>query len=176
MSAESIEQTQQLSAICVSCGMCCDGSLFQQAKLKDKQDKVLAESLHLNCGQNNNNSFFLLPCHHFNQQCTIYHRERPIICDSYFCEPLKQIKQNKMSLQQAQKMISDVCDLKSSFDIVRRDFPEFEGESIPLIYNRLVFSHLPENQQIIMRQKYAPLLLIGLKLFPLIHQMIGSRR
>ena len=36
-----------ISALCVSCGLCCDGTLFKQANLKDKKDSALADSLGL---------------------------------------------------------------------------------------------------------------------------------
>ena len=38
---------EQLSDICTQCGMCCDGTLFNHAKVKNEDDRKLADSLGL---------------------------------------------------------------------------------------------------------------------------------
>ncbi|OIO66540.1 MAG: hypothetical protein CO186_05675 [Zetaproteobacteria bacterium CG_4_9_14_3_um_filter_49_83] len=166
----------ELSSICQSCGMCCDGTLFHQANLENKHDRALADSLELVTKQQHDKLVFQLPCHHFNRQCTIYQQPRPAICQGYFCQPLKMAKRQKISLHQAHDTISTAMKLKHKFDVARINFPEFDKKTVLGIRDELIFDHLPEEQQIAMRIKYTPLLLIGMKLFPLIQEIISTSK
>lgn len=96
----------QLSEICTQCGMCCDGTLFRTAKIKDEDDQNLAQYLGLTTVHTpEGKRFFQLPCHHFHHCCTIYDQNRPTICGAYFCEPLKKFKKGDLSFEEAQTTI-----------------------------------------------------------------------
>ncbi|OIO67618.1 MAG: hypothetical protein COW18_02490 [Zetaproteobacteria bacterium CG12_big_fil_rev_8_21_14_0_65_54_13] len=159
---------EQISGICTSCGMCCDGTLFRHANIKHDDDKALAETLGLTTGMKKEQQ-------HFHQQCTIYDSERPHVCGAYFCNPVREVKQQRISLQQASEMIVRAVKLNRQFNRARANFPEFADMSILQIRNALNFNEMPQEQQIEMRKKHAPLLLTGIRLFPLILEIIGPR-
>jgi len=81
-----------------------------------------------------------------------------------------------MLFSEAETVIAKAVRLNRQFAAVRVNFPEFADMSIPQIRNELNFSELPTEQQIAMRRTYAPLLLIGIQLFPLILEIIGPQR
>jgi len=166
----------EISNICVSCGMCCDGALFHKANIKDDDDRKLAESMGFKIVTDGSRQAFLQPCHHFNCHCTVYSQPRPSVCGAYFCEPIRKAKRQEITTYQARELISKAVSLKRKFNQVCLNFAEFSGKSIPQIQKALNFDQLPKAEQIVMRQKYAQVLLIGIKLFPLIHEIIGPRK
>jgi len=76
------------SDLCLACGLCCDGSLFERASLRSGEDE-LAQSLGLTViGTGSNDSGFRLPCPLFSGCCTIYNQQRPKICNAFRCKQL----------------------------------------------------------------------------------------
>ncbi|MFA9191050.1 YkgJ family cysteine cluster protein [Flavobacterium sp. FZUC8N2.13] len=103
----------QLSEICLKCGMCCDGTLFNKASIKDEADKKIAQNLTLETfTEADGKHFFKLACHHFDQCCSIYDKIRPKICGIYFCKPLKDVKQGKLHIIKAQEMIDKALEYR----------------------------------------------------------------
>ena len=69
------------SALCLSCGMCCDGSLFSNGLLVDDEEVGLARSLGLEIlgGPEAGTSWkFRQPCACFQAgECAVYDQEKP---------------------------------------------------------------------------------------------------
>ena len=97
-----------LSSICVSCGMCCDGTLFSKAVVRGQADEALALSLGLETFQVESTLYFRLPCHHFKGCCTVYDQARPHTCGAYFCKPLRMVKQGVLALDMARETIEKI--------------------------------------------------------------------
>lgn len=96
----------QLSEICVKCGMCCDGTLFSRATIKDEADEKLAQSFGLETFTSSvGKRSFKLPCHHFERCCTVYDKTRPSVCCTYFCKPLREVQQGSSDVIEARKII-----------------------------------------------------------------------
>lgn len=113
LNALKMVTSEQLSAICVQCGMCCDGTLFDRAKIKDGVDEAVAKSLGLNAFlHKDGNPYFQLPCHHFKSCCTIYDQTRPSTCSGFFCKPLKKAQNGELSLEKAHHLILSALALK----------------------------------------------------------------
>jgi uncharacterized protein len=77
----------ELAALCQSCGLCCDGSLFGRVRL-ESGEVFSARRLHLPVVQNGKS--FELPCtalvqSNANRHCAIY-VERPESCRRFVCE------------------------------------------------------------------------------------------
>ncbi len=123
---------EQLSNICTQCGMCCDGTLFQTANLKDEPDQNLAQDLGLSTVHTTEGKrFFKQPCHHFNHCCTIYDQTRPHVCGSYFCKPLKKFKKGAISFEEAQRIIQAALSLRAEIQTLIQNDTLLAGYTIP---------------------------------------------
>jgi hypothetical protein len=90
------------NALCISCGMCCDGTLYQSAYMENEQDRSLARSLgmeemHAEGGRLR----FRQPCPNFKTCCTVYDSQKPSVCGNFRCELLKKLDKNQISLDEA---------------------------------------------------------------------------
>ena len=91
------------SELCLQCGMCCDGTLFPIATLKEGE-QAFAESLGLVVESQPDGSVlgFQLRCPRFvDGGCSIYAHPRPHICGAYHCELLKGYEAGTMELDEA---------------------------------------------------------------------------
>ena len=165
-----------ISALCVSCGLCCDGTLFKQANLKDKKDSALADSLGLKVIEKQGKEAFLQPCHHFKSCCTIYQQPRPKVYGNYYCQPLTELKKGVLTLEDASALIERAVRLKQQFTQACQSFPEFANQSISQIRPQLQSSSLTDAQQRGHRERYGVLLIIGLKLFPLLDEIKQKKK
>lgn len=75
--------------ICVTCGFCCDGTLFAHALLNPGEKGNLPEKIEENLFSAAERDYFHLPCRYFNGRCSIYDRQRADVCGSYRCQLLR---------------------------------------------------------------------------------------
>lgn len=167
---------QAVSQLCTSCGMCCDGTLFSHATISNEADLALAASLGMTTLKKNERDAFALPCHHFTEQCTIYDQARPHTCSAFFCQPIRDIRRGKCDLADARRLISRAVKFRSQFVLASRAYPEFAGQSVFDICQQLNLQKQPPEQHVAMRKKYAPLYLIGARLFPLLNAINPGRK
>lgn len=87
--------------LCLSCGMCCSGSLHNWTKLQP-HEKVPAQQSGLTVfTRRDGTPAFRQPCAAFEDPvCTIYTR-RPEACRSYVCPLLKRLMDGEISLDEA---------------------------------------------------------------------------
>jgi len=166
---------EQISQICTSCGMCCDGTLFRKANIKNAEDAALATSIGLTTTTAEQRLAFLLPCHHFHQKCSIYGEPRPHVCGAYFCRPIRRLKQDKTTLDEVRSTIDRAMILKQKFEKECLKYPEFANRPITEIRPHLNLGKLPPEQHAPLRAKYPQLFLIGFKLFPLLAEIITTQ-
>jgi hypothetical protein len=170
--SETTEIQATISAICVHCGLCCDGTLFRHASLKDDDDLQLARTLGLSINeQKDDKQNFRQPCHHFNGCCTIYTQPRPKVCGPYYCHPMRLLKKGDLSQTEATELIQRATRLKQQFKREISNFPEFAHLSIAQIRPKLQVSDGTPQEQTQHRTHYGSLLLIGIKLFPLLDEI-----
>ena len=62
--------------ICVTCGFCCDGTLFAHALLNPGEKGSLPERIEESVFSLDDRDYFHLPCRYFAGRCTIYDRQR----------------------------------------------------------------------------------------------------
>lgn len=84
---QSIENEEQ--EICIKCGFCCDGTMFDHAVVFPNE--VIREDLSGLLFSEDGSQFFKMPCPHSNTSCSIYHEEKPKICSTFSCQVLKTI-------------------------------------------------------------------------------------
>ena len=136
--SEEESLSNKLSEICLSCGMCCDGTLFGHANLASAEDEALAVSLGLKVSLGNQEQRqFMLPCHHFCGKCTIYDNPRPKVCGSYFCAPLLQAKNGKRTFSSAGELIFSIKKLRDEVAEDLLSTPDLSELSIYQAFNKL---------------------------------------
>ena len=101
MSTETEEQ-----ALCTSCGMCCDGTLFEFTPIETDEMQVFLSSeiglFPLSDGA------LAMPqaCHHLkNKYCDIYQSVRPAICGTFKCKLLKNFLRSEITYSDALELI-----------------------------------------------------------------------
>jgi Fe-S-cluster containining protein len=108
-------QSEAGSALCLSCGLCCDGALYDHVKLEREDRERLAE-----------NGFeapdrLSHPCPHFiEQSCSIY-AIRPWRCGDYQCEVLKQLYKGEIDAGAAHALVEQAKELRET---VKSSLPE----------------------------------------------------
>lgn len=95
--------------ICLSCGLCCDGTLIGHVQLNREEIPSLKGLMDIE--DENGNGFFLQPCSNYCDGCTIY-SDRPKQCASFNCELLNSVEQHEIDFNSALESINEVKQLK----------------------------------------------------------------
>jgi hypothetical protein len=99
--------------ICLTCGFCCDGTLFLRATLKKEDAGHLPEKIEEARVFEDRKELFRLPCDYFSGKCTIYETPRPKICGSFRCQLLKDLKDEKLTSQDAVEIVRKARETRS---------------------------------------------------------------
>jgi uncharacterized protein len=75
---------QGLSALCVECGLCCDGSLFRFLPV-EKHETALYQSLALPVVTQSGRLAMRLPCAKLEGKCCTVYEQRPSGCRGFVC-------------------------------------------------------------------------------------------
>jgi hypothetical protein len=109
---QDIKIPESEQEICLVCGFCCDGTLFNNAKLQPGERGTLPELLEANHLEIGEKEYFRLPCPYFNGKCTIYNQKKAGICSLYRCELLLDLEKKAISKEEALNIIHNVKILK----------------------------------------------------------------
>ncbi len=115
------------SALCTSCGLCCDGTVFRVARLREGEvpSPEMADGARWEDG--GERPAFLLPCHAFVGHCGIY-EVRPEVCGSFRCRVLRRAEQGSMSWERAHALVREG---KARRDALRGALVRVTGEGRP---------------------------------------------
>lgn len=97
--------------LCLSCGLCCDGTLIGFVELSDKEIPAINKIMEIETLYGN--GFFLQPCNKYCNGCTVY-KQRPENCAKFKCGLLTAHEQNEINFKTASMTINDVKILKQS--------------------------------------------------------------
>ena len=100
--------------ICISCGFCCDGTLFNNASLKANEKGNLPPEIEKLYLQKNGKEFFSLPCPYFRSKCSIYYKKKPYVCSAYRCKLLKEVADNKISYYDAINIVKNAKEMRNA--------------------------------------------------------------
>jgi uncharacterized protein len=90
-------------ALCLQCGMCCNGVIFADGQLRPSDDRGRLSDLGLVLKLKN--SKFRQPCAALSGcRCTIY-SERPEYCRKFECSLLQSVSRGELSSSEAEKII-----------------------------------------------------------------------
>ncbi|MHB8055619.1 MAG: YkgJ family cysteine cluster protein [Candidatus Aminicenantales bacterium] len=93
-------------ALCRSCGLCCDGTLFAWVPLKTREKDFTGGPV--TAGPAEGQFKFKLPCrHHRDDICQIYQAVRPEICLGFKCKLMHRYHGGGLSFDQAAPVIKE---------------------------------------------------------------------
>jgi hypothetical protein len=118
-----LESPKQEQEICVQCGFCCDGTLFDHALLEPGEQESLPPKLKQQYVQHDNREFFKQPCAYFAGCCTIYNQPRLKICSSFRCQLLRNVEAQVVSPLQAVQIVRDTSRLRTDiYELYQQTF------------------------------------------------------
>lgn len=104
------------SELCLSCGLCCKGIIFNRAALKPDELKF-AKGTGLNYFTERKGKYaFRLPCHLYrNGRCSAY-LNRLDACKRYQCKLLKRLMKGEIDIEESRMIILQAKSLMSLID------------------------------------------------------------
>ena len=133
MAAETPQQT-----LCLSCGICCEGTLFSHAKLETADTLLPLRAIGIAVETNQAGQYFTLPCPAHRDGCCQTYAVRPAICWTYRCKLLKKYESGASSWAEAQQRIGRVQMLKKMIGTeLERIVPEGSRMPVAAIVRRV---------------------------------------
>lgn len=100
-----------LTGLCLSCGMCCNGALFDFASL-DPDELDHARSLGFDVAEIGGEPAFMQPCPQLSgTRCTVYERPAPAACRKYFCKLARSVRDGATGMDEAAARVATARDL-----------------------------------------------------------------
>lgn len=135
--------------LCVSCGFCCDKTLFDVASLSKNEEThgFFAE----NEIEIKGDRYFKLPCAYFDSKCTIYDQRKPKVCSAFKCELLKTLIKGEILKEDALRIVQEVKAYR--LEIIN-DYKNLIGETLPfreickIVLKEGQFEDTPEKRKI----------------------------
>jgi hypothetical protein len=122
----------EASDLCRSCGLCCNGILFDYVPVEEAEMGRLAK-LGFAVGPGKDGApRFDHPCPKFCGECTVY-SERPESCRRYHCELLKKFEAGKVSFAEASRIVTEA---KAMVAAVKRLFGRAPAPMLPMDWTR----------------------------------------
>ena len=150
--------------ICVKCGMCCDGTLFNWANIEP--DEILDELFREEIIKTNQKGkiAFSLPCSYLNGcVCSIYNSEkpkRPLVCGKFKCKLLLKQQAGTVSYDEAILLIEKTKQLAQKNDALISDaLPKSAALSTSKKIKALKNEFESAPNQAEFRKQYGPVLL-----------------
>lgn len=90
---------------CVSCGLCCDGTIFTHIVLQP-EEIAAAKRKGFRIEQRGSQLFCRLPCPHLHdRKCSSYASWRPFRCAEFACNVLKRIEAGELSFDEGTAIV-----------------------------------------------------------------------
>jgi len=94
-------------SLCVGCGLCCDGSVFDYAPLTPEEMVTTPPLMPEGKFLDGESRGFCLPCTRWQGCCTMFNH-RPRVCGSYECMTLVAVDKGELSLDQGRTRMAEV--------------------------------------------------------------------
>lgn len=113
--------TDPEQSLCVQCGLCCDGTIFERARVFPEDDLTQLEIngfILLTAAERRG---FALPCHHQQGRvCAVYQQWRPTVCHTFRCRLLRRFEAGELTWEEAHARIERTVALA---DQIRAQLP-----------------------------------------------------
>ena len=141
------------ASICIGCALCCNGTLFARAKIKDETEDRHLSALGFTLLEVDGQRHFKQPCsYEKNCSCSIY-ESRPDVCRAFRCALLKRHEAGEIDTASALEKISKARALRAA--VADLDPEAADDGPRQVIQNRLaeqLQSATAENRQLIARR------------------------
>ena len=91
--------------LCVSCGMCCDGTLFDYVETLEEERVPLSALFTLRPGPKG--PVFDQPCPHNRDRCCTIYQNRPATCRKYRCKTLLALESGEVGGAEAARRVTE---------------------------------------------------------------------
>ena len=134
---------EDLSSICLSCGLCCDGTLIGFVQLDKEEIPRIRELMPIE--EAGEQGIFVHPCSQLcGTSCTIYD-ERPKQCAAFQCGMLKKVNTGEQEITSAIESVEALKALRTELQALLTDL------ALPLKSNSFYFSIL-EAEKMLQKQ------------------------
>ena len=107
-------------SLCLTCGLCCDGTLFSSVRLKPDDEVAPLRAVGISFISNGEANEFKQPCAAYkNCTCAVY-ANRPRKCRTYKCELLKSFERAEISYGSALEIINKIISIKNEVNALAR--------------------------------------------------------
>lgn len=113
-----MQSPKEEQEICVTCGLCCDGTLFKKAVLKPREKGTLPQKMEDNYLKTDKDEFFSLPCSYFKGKCSIYDQKKAHVCSAFRCQLLKDFSDHKITQSEALKLVENALSLREEVKVL----------------------------------------------------------
>ena len=124
MSCNNTNGNVEEQEVCIRCGFCCDGTLFDHAIVYPNE--VIREDLKKNLFTVDEDQFFSLPCPHSNTSCQVYNEKKPQICSKFSCQVLRNLREGILSKLDAIEIINQTRSLREEVFELYKTFSDDE--------------------------------------------------
>ena len=115
-----------LSALCLECGLCCDGTLFRHVAISAGERQELVK-LGIGVGEKQKHEVMWLPCGKLEGKCCSIYEARPGGCRRFVCALGKRLVASEVTLPEAE---GHVREMQTRIDTLRHLLPPPAGEPI----------------------------------------------
>lgn len=131
-------------SLCLSCGICCDGTIFGKVPLQPEDELPPLQSAGIAIETKGDKKFFKLGCAAHRQNCCQVYHHRPANCRKYRCALLKKYESGDVSREDAQQKVERARELKKIFLAeFEKTLPGHGWMSLPAI-----LKIVPENREL----------------------------
>lgn len=111
-----------LSALCVECGLCCDGSLFRFLPV-ERKDAARHGALSLPVVRQSGRLAMALPCTKLEARCCSVYRERPPGCRGFVCHLGSRLERKDIAFLPALALVREA---QRRIEVLRQKWPGAE--------------------------------------------------
>ncbi len=143
--------------LCVRCGLCCDGTLFERGRIFADDDLARLEADGFILIATARGTGFAQPCpHHQNGLCAVYHQGRPQVCHTFRCALLRRVDAGELAWAEALARIERTVAL---VERIQAQLPVQSDHERKSLKQRMADWQQAQAAGIDVRRTFAPLLL-----------------
>jgi hypothetical protein len=125
-------------ALCRSCGLCCDGTLFGDVPLDADDSRPPLQAAGIVLQQHDGATSFAQPCAAHRDRCCQVYRDRPASCRHYRCVLLTQCERGEVSWDEAHQKVARALGLiRALEDSLHQTDPSLAGTSVADLPRRM---------------------------------------
>lgn len=128
MSNNQLSKIKDEQDLCISCGFCCDKTLFDIATI-GKEEKTFG-AFSENEIKIKGVRYLKLPCVYFDCKCSIYDQKKLSICSTFKCKLLRNMTKGEVMKEDALQIVNDVKTYRLE---ILKEFKVLTGKTLSFI-------------------------------------------